>query len=118
VTYPEDYTVDDCPAERLPTPAAIFVCSLHRFNFFLCYRAGQAVLASSSASVSPPNVCVFSRSYVSPYISQEGRGGLWRTATRYSHACSPWALQCLCPKSRARGAGGGGGNGVGARGEG
>lgn len=37
-------TVEDCHAERLPRPAAIFMYGLHGFNLFLCYGAGQKVL--------------------------------------------------------------------------
>lgn len=108
-------SVEDCHTERPPRPVAIFAHSFHRFNLLLCHRTGQTVRASNGP---PPDVCVFSRMYSSSYISQESRGAPWdRHNTLNSscaHACSPWALQCLCLKRRARGAGGGGSNGDGA----
>lgn len=117
---------EDCHAERLLRPAAIFVYSLHRFDLFLCYRAGQMVLASSCFSFPTKSVYFPQKMWMdgrmdvdgcgSSYLSQEGREALWRTATRYCCACSPWALQCPCPKRRARGAGGSGGNGAETRG--
>lgn len=44
-----------------------------RFNLFLCYRAGQIVLVSSSVSVSPTYVCIFSRMYGSFILYLLGR---------------------------------------------